>query len=126
MVSGPRPHDFSLSMPKKMKKQALFCALSSKKAENSIVVIKGLEAIEAKTKAMTEVLKKIAMKDVKQILFVVSNGEKTVNVTRATRNIEHVTLMPVAQLNTYEVLKSKTILFMEDAIEALASYAKEK
>jgi large subunit ribosomal protein L4 len=46
-------------MPQKMRKQALFSALSSKKVDGVITVVKGLDGIKAKTKEMISVLKTI-------------------------------------------------------------------
>lgn len=117
---GPRPHDFSLTMPKKMKKQALFSALSSKKAEGNIMVIKGLPGIEAKTKIMMGILKTLHM-DTKagMMLVLPKTGEKTENVLKATRNIAGITMMPVSQLNTYVVLQSPKVVFMQEAVEEI-------
>jgi ribosomal protein L4 len=47
-------------------------------------------------------------------------------VTKAARNINGVSLLPVNQLNTYEVLKSQMVLFMQDALESLQTMKEEK
>jgi large subunit ribosomal protein L4 len=122
VAHGPRTHDFSLSMPQKMRKQALFSALSSKKVDGVITVVKGLDGIKAKTKEMISVLKTIHMDEKKRnlLLVVPKEVEKSTSVMQAARNIAGVSLMPVTSLNTYEVLKSKTILFMQEAIQELA------
>lgn len=125
VVSGPRPHDFSLSMPKKMRKQALFQALSSKKAENGIKFVKGLEAVEAKTKAMAAVLKKIGMSG-KSSMVVVPADAKAEAVSRGIRNIAGVTLMPINQLTAYEVLRSTGMIFMQDTMDTIKTWVKEK
>jgi ribosomal protein L4 len=54
------------------------------------------------------------------LLVVPKEVEKSTSVMQAARNIAGVSLMPVTSLNTYEVLKSKTILFMQEAIQELA------
>jgi large subunit ribosomal protein L4 len=123
---GPRLHDFSLSLPRKMRKIALFSALTSKKEEGNITIIKGLETLEAKTKAVAAVLKKIGVKGKSTMLVLPTEAQKRGNVAKSARNIKGVSIIPVGQLNTYEVLKSTTVLFMQDAIESLKAISKEK
>lgn len=125
IVGGPRPHDFSLSMPKKMRKQALFQALSSKKAAGSIIAIKGLETIEAKTKAMATIFKTIGMSG-KNMTVVIPAESKTDTVFRGARNLKGVTLVSVAQLNAYEVMRSTKMLFMTDTIDTIKTWVKTK
>ncbi|MBP9719366.1 MAG: 50S ribosomal protein L4 [Candidatus Levybacteria bacterium] len=119
VAHGPRPHDFTLSFPKKMRRLALFSALSSKKADGAIKIVKGMASVEAKTKAMLAVMKTLGMAEKKNQVMVVlpEKAEAMTAVFRSARNIAGVTLMTVNQLNTYEVLKTKTLLFMQEAIE---------
>lgn len=122
---GPRPHDFSLSMPKKMRRLALFSALSSKKAEGKVMVVKGLDGVEAKTKAMVAVLKKMNM-DAKQtsMMLVLPTTAQT-NILKAARNIAGVTIVPVNQLNTYTVLQNQAVVFMQEAVSLVGKARKE-
>src|SRR3989338_2709122 len=60
---GPKPRDFSLTISKKMKKNALFSALSSKLKENEIKILKGLEAVTPKTKIMNGILKNLGIEE---------------------------------------------------------------
>ena len=57
---GPRTRDYSLKIPKKMKKAALFSALSFRQNNREIKVVTGLENISPKTKFMAQVIKKLA------------------------------------------------------------------
>src|SRR5882724_11511103 len=50
VVFGPKPRDFSLSLPKKMKRKALFSALSAKLQGKELIVVSSLETITPKTK----------------------------------------------------------------------------
>jgi large subunit ribosomal protein L4 len=125
VAHGPKLHDFNLSMPKKMRRQALFSALTTKKNDGSIAVIKGLETLEAKTKAIAAVLGKMGMEKGRNIMVVMPEvKEKAGNVAKAARNIAGVQLRSVTQLTAYEVLKTKTVLFMQDAIEGLKGEVK--
>lgn len=116
IAHGPKPQDYSLSFPQKMKQAALFSALSSKANDNTIRVISGLSAIETKTKTMAQLLQ--AMRNKEEKLLLVLPG-KLENVYRAARNIKNVSVTASDRLTTYEVLDNKIIIFMQEAIDVL-------
>ena len=120
VAHGPKPRDYSLKFPKKMKKVSLFSALSVKLKDGEIKVLAGLEKIEPKTKIMAGVLKNIGLAD-KKLLLVTSDGEKEdyKNVYRAGRNIKRVNILNAKLLNTYEVLDNKMLVLTKDAVLAI-------
>ncbi len=133
VVFGPTPRDYSLKLPKKMRKAALFSALASKLKEKQIKIIKGLEKVEPKTKAMVNVLGKLGLEDKnKNILLILPSVVKKDaskplgNIKRATRNIEGVGMTYPDLLNTYEVLNAKVLLFADEAISNLRNHFLEK
>ena len=109
---GPVTHDFSLTMPTKMKRKALSSALSSQLLEGSITVVDGFEKLEAKTKNMVSSLKALGV-DSKTLIVLSADGS---TVARITKNIDGVDTTPASSLNTYDVLTHKHIVFMKDAI----------
>ena len=109
---GPVTHDFSLSMPTKMKRKALHCALSSQFQAGNIVLVDGLEALKLKTKHMAKALS--AVSGAASSLLVLSKNSEA--VAQIARNIEGVDIIPATSLNTYEVLSHKKIVFMKDAV----------
>jgi large subunit ribosomal protein L4 len=114
--------NYHLSLSKRMRKQALFSALTSKLKSEEIMVVKDLEKTELKTKKMNEVLGKltkdwkIESKDWKLTLILPKNLE---NIKRSARNIPGVFLVQANQLNTYEVLNGGKLIFMQEAVEGL-------
>lgn len=120
VVFGPKPRDYSLKLPKKMRRSALASALTSKLNDKAVKVVDGLSQLEPKTKVMNETIRNVAG-DTKRvtgkILLVIP--EKVENVQRAARNIEGITIRPANLLTTYEVLRSQTLLFMKDAVKKL-------
>lgn len=116
IAHGPKPHDFSLNLPQKMKRAALFGALSSKLAGGGIKVISGFEKIAPKTKKMIAALESLDLKKGRTLLVL---SQKNEAIDRSSRNIENVSLILANQLNTYTVLQAKTLLIMKDAIETL-------
>ncbi|MBI3070275.1 MAG: 50S ribosomal protein L4 [Candidatus Levybacteria bacterium] len=122
VVFGPKPRDYSLNLPKKMKRAALTSALSEKLKAGEVKVVKGLEAISPKTKAMVSVLEKLGLNTKnKNILLILSETQD--NIKRAARNIRGVEIDLVNQLNTYEVLRSKALLLMKQSIETIRKSA---
>jgi len=119
VAHGPTgEQNYQLKMPKKMKKAALFSALTSKFKEKEILIVKGLEKIEPKTKKMAEVLKKIQILNSKfQILLVLPKLLE--NVVLAGRNLENLEIAQATDLNTYQVLASDKLIFLPESIDKL-------
>lgn len=117
---GPRPHDFGLTLPKKMKKAALFSALTSKLQENNVKVLDGA-ALSGKTREMVTTLKSLELtskKGTANKVMVVVDGEGKL-VAQGARNIMGTTIQNVSNLTTYEILNSKSLLFTKGSIETL-------
>jgi len=115
VVFGPKPKEATLSLPKKMKRKALICALSSKSNEGSIKVISNFEKLEPKTKLAKNLLDKLEMSGT--ILVVLEDSKP--NVKLAARNIPNVSVDIVSNLNAYEVIVHKNLLFSRGAIEKM-------
>ena len=110
VVFAPKPRDYRLSLNKKMKRVALCSALSSKVADEKIVVVDSIEMNEIKTRDMAKSL--AALKAVKPLIVLAENDE---NVVKSARNIEGVEVSFVGALNTYEILKHDTLVIAKDA-----------
>jgi len=126
---GPRPRDYSLSFPQKMKKASLFSALSSKLKDGEIKVLTGLEKIEPKTKLMVQVIKNLNFesksKAGKKLLLITAN--EVDDIKKAGRNIEGLSILDAKQINTYEVLDNKGIILMKGALEVIENnFIKQK
>jgi len=124
IVFGPKPRDFSLSLPQKMKRKALFSAISAKVADKELTVIDGLVNIEPKTKRFAKMLVDLGMADKKQILFV--TGGETVSILRAGRNVPGVNFLPSRQINAYEVLAVGRLIVMKEAIDEMKEHFLKK
>jgi large subunit ribosomal protein L4 len=129
LVFGPKPKDYSLAFPKKMRRLALFSSLTAKNEAGEIKVIKGFEKIEPKTKLAEDVMKHLGF-DIKKrkVLFVTSDTVgKLENVFRAAQNLRGVEVLSANMLNTYQVLDAKTVVLMKDAIDSIKNnFLKEK
>ena len=112
VVFGPVPHDFSLSMPVKMRRRALASALSNQFQDGNVTVVDGLAALKPKTKLVAQALSAVGAGS--SVLLVVSQDGSI--VARCARNIEGVDVTVFNNLNTYEVMAHKKVVFMKDAV----------
>lgn len=119
VAHGPKPKDYSLKLPKKMKKIALICALSSKLNDGQIKVLTGFEKIEPKTKIMNAAIKSLDLERKKILLVTPATSTELPDLYKAARNIEGVKILPAQMLNTYEVLDNVSIFLMKASIEIL-------
>ena len=99
---APKPRDYSYSLNKKVKRIALKSALSSKAAENEIIVIDGLKVEEIKTKAFKAFLNKVGVE--KKALVVTENVDE--RVIKSARNIAGVTTTLASILSPSMILTS--------------------
>jgi len=115
VVHGPQERDYSLSLPKKMKKAALISALASKFREKNLIVLNKLEFKEAKTREAQALIKNLQLKG-KSILVDEKTNEKEI---RAIKNLKNTKLLSISDLNTYEVLNNQKLLLTKKAAEKL-------
>lgn len=111
IVFAPKPRDYSYTVPKKIKRIALKSALSSKVVDEEIFVVDELKLDAPKTKVVADMLKAL---DAKKTLIVVSEKDDT--VYRSARNIEGVKVLPVNNLNVYDILKYHKFIITKDAV----------
>jgi len=122
VAHGPKPKDFSLKLSKKMRRKALFTALSSKLKEKQILIIRGLEKIKPKTKEIIRIIEDLKLKTkngklrIKTLLVM---PKRLKNVILAGRNLENLSLCQAKLLNPYQVLSVEKLVLMEEAISVL-------
>jgi large subunit ribosomal protein L4 len=115
-VHGPVPRSYDYALPKKMILGALRSALSAKFAQQKLTIVDGWALETHKTKAFRLVLGKLD-KDTRTILLV-ENGEN-VNLERASRNLEGVTLVPATGLEPYDLLRHDHLMLSREAAAKL-------
>lgn len=109
---GPKPRDYRQAIPKKLRRLALKCVLSSKAGEGDLKIIDAFDFTEPKTKKMIEAL--IALGIESSALIVTQNPEE--NVIKSSRNIPEITTTPASVLNILDILSHKTLLMTEGAV----------
>jgi len=120
VVFAPKPRDYSIKVNKKEKRIALKSALTSKVAENQIIVLDSFELDEIKTKKFAAVMNKF---DVRKALVVLGNKESmsegTANVVLSARNVPYVKTAYTGTINVYDILNYDSLVVTKDAVEAI-------
>ncbi|GIW69536.1 MAG: 50S ribosomal protein L4 [Patescibacteria group bacterium] len=112
VAHGPLPKDWSLKMPKKMRRLAMISALSLKEAAGEIVVVDSLKLEKMSTSELSTVLNKLV--DARPLLYVWSKADQS--VIRSIANIKDVKPVFSGSLNAKDLISHKAILFEKDAI----------
>ncbi len=115
VVFAPKSRDFSKKMNVEAKRGALFSALSKKVADGELLVVDKLEVSAPKTKEMVKFLAALGLD--KRTVLVMDNDD--INVILASRNIEKLSTLPVAQISTYEVVANSKVVLTKGAVEKI-------
>jgi len=116
-VHGPKPHSYEYSLPRKMIVGALRSALSAKLADQKLTIVDGWRLDSHKTKPFRQVLDKLDG-DTRTILLV-ENGTN-LNLERASRNLEGVTLVAATGLEPYDLLRHDHLMLSREAAAKLS------
>lgn len=117
VAHGPRPHSFTMDLPKKMRKAALITALSAKATEGKVKVIEG--DFSGKTKEVAKLLQAMDLTikgKVNKVLFVTDGNE---SATRGAHNISGVEILTSKTLSTYPVASNRNIVFLKNSVDEL-------
>lgn len=114
VVFGPKPHSFYKDLPKRMKTSALKSALNSKLRDSELVILDNLKIDSHKTREFYKVIKNLKL-DKEKIRLVADNIDK--NMQLGLRNIKNVNLQNSKDLNTYEALDCKKLIFVKGALK---------
>ncbi len=115
IAHGPKPRKYGFSINKKVRRLAMKSALSSKVADEEIVVLDDLSLEAIKTKEVVKVLN--ALETGKKTLIVLP--EKNDVIYRSARNIAGVKTTLVSTLNVYDILNCDTLLVLKDAVSKI-------
>lgn len=115
-IFGPRPRDYSFKLNKTTKKLARKSSLTLAAQNNRIIIMESFDFEKPKTKDFKSILNSLEL-DGKKATFVMSSTNK--NVYLSARNLPRVNIITDTALNTYTVMNSDKIVFIEGTIEEL-------
>lgn len=121
-AKGPKPRDYEYHLPKKAVRAATRMALLSKFQDNEAKVIEEIKLPEIRTAHVAEILDNL---DLGETTCLIGLGARDIDENRtiylSSRNIRGVNVLPVSQLHTYGLLRSKNLLLTRAALEELCS-----
>ncbi len=115
VIFGPRVRDHAHDLPKKVRRLALRCALSSKQADGKLVVLDEAKIAEPRTGALVRRLDKLGWSGV----LIIAGAEIDENFARAAANIPHVDVLPQQGANVFDILRCDTLVLTKDAVKHL-------
>ena len=109
---GPKPRSYKVALNKRIKRTALFSALSSKVSAGEMIVVDNITMSEYKTKTMVAML--TALGAAKKTLIVLP--EVNPFVITSCANIEGVKTTQWNTINVYDILNCDTLIVAKDAV----------
>lgn len=113
-VFGPKPRDYSYTMPKKVKRLALRMALSARNQEGNLIVVDQFQLSEIKTKNFVQVMNKFQFDN----CLVVTEGVDD-QISLSARNAVGYKVLPVAGLNVYDILKHSKLMLVQSSLQRI-------
>jgi large subunit ribosomal protein L4 len=107
IVFGPKPRDYSFSVPKKMRKVAMRSVLTSKVQESTFLVVDRFEFEKPNTKQMIAVLKKLVEQPTSVLIAL---GDWTKTVWLSGRNLPGVRVIHAENLSVYTALQYEYLI----------------
>ena len=115
VVFAPKPRDYYIAVPKKVRRLAFKSALTAKLNAGDIIVVDEIALKEGKTKLMAQVLKNL--KAERKALVVLP--ERDENVVRATANLAEASTAYVNTLNVYDILNAGKVILTKAATQSV-------
>ena len=112
VVFAPKPRDYSKSVPRKVTRLAMKCALSSKVADGDMIVLDALTFETPKTREMAKVLTAIGA--TKKTLLVLPGKDET--IYRVSNNIPGLEVAFVNTINVLDIMKCDKFVVLKDAV----------
>jgi large subunit ribosomal protein L4 len=117
---GPKPRQYDLRVPRKVRKAALRMALSDKLQGEQLIVVDSLSLAEAKTKSFVAVMDRF---DVAKGLIVTEGNNESLD--KSSRNVPWVKVLRSEGLNVYDILNCDQLVLEQATVgkieEALIS-----
>ena len=122
-IFGPKPRDYSYTMPKKIKRLALKSLLSLGVLESRLVVVEDFTSDNGKTKDLASIMKSFETENQRTILVM---KDDDVMLRRAAKNIPYLRVLSYDKLSAKELLYGRKILVLETAALNLGKFYGER
>ncbi|MFH0801477.1 MAG: 50S ribosomal protein L4 [bacterium] len=112
---GPRPRDFSFSLPRKMRRLALRSALSLRAGQKGVSVLENLSFEKPSTKQVVKMLENLNITG--KVLIIAKNMEE--NFVKSVRNLPEAKMISVHNLNVHDLLNYEHLLIEKEALASM-------
>ena len=117
-VFGPKPRDYSYTMPKKMKRTAMKSILSMKAQDESLVVVEDFSVDSGRTKDLAVILKNLT--DGVRTVMILKDDDALLK--RAARNIPWLTTLSYNRLRAHDLFYGRKLIVLESAVKNLNEF----
>ena len=118
-IFGPKPRDYSYTLPKKVKRLAMRSLLSLSVQEERLVVVEDFTSENGKTKELVGILKNF-VEDGKRTVLIMKNDDAMLR--RAARNIPYLHVLAYDKLSAKELLYARKVVMLETAAKNLNEF----
>ena len=120
---GPKPRDFSYSIPKKAKRLAMKSILSAHAQGDRLTVVEDFTVESGKTKDLVAILNNFA-KGERTVLILKDDDAK---IKQAGRNIPNLSFLAYNRLEAHDLFYGRKVIILESAVKNLSEfYAEDK
>ena len=118
-IFGPKPRDYSYTLPKKVKRLAMKSLLSLSVQEERLVVVEDFTSENGKTKELAGILRNF-VEDGKRTVLIMKNDDAMLR--RAARNIPYLHVLAYDKLSAKELLYARKVVMLETAAKNLNEF----
>lgn len=111
IIFGPKPKDWSYTLNKKSKRQALISSLSLKYSEGRMLALNEISLPSIKTKQVDEFVKRFGLKSA----LIIVGGDNE-NLFKSSRNMPNVKVLKIDGINVYDILRYDTLVMTEESL----------
>ena len=113
---GPKPRDFDLQLPVKMRRRVIFAMMSQLAKDGALSVVEGLADTTGKTKEMDALFRKIGVSK-KRLLFIIEPNMK--KAARGARNLPYLKITTSSSVSSIDLMRNENVIFAKEALEKL-------
>ncbi len=118
-IFGPKPRDYSYSLPKKVKRLAMKSLLTLAVEEERLVVVEDFTSENGKTKDMVSIMKAFETVDQRTVLVM---KDDDVMIRRAAKNIPYLHVLAYDKLSAKELLYGRKVIVLKSAVSNLNDF----
>jgi large subunit ribosomal protein L4 len=119
VVFGPKPRDYSYSIPKKAKRQAIKSILSLKAQGDTLKIVEDFSVESGKTRDLAKLLRNFG-EDRQRTVLILKHADP--NLKRAAANIPRLSYLSYSRLSAHELFYGRRVLMLETAAKNLNKF----